>query len=130
MKIVKYFSVALFLLTLSASCFPAYSQTSEKSIFSMLQAGCSRHNTESEAYRCYKKGIEAGLAEKSMPAIMREMCNVTRGKAKQEVHCYRSSVNATNNESLKNTVINVCGKNTNWGTELSCIVGAVEGAMK
>lgn len=106
--------------------FPAYSQTFQ--VLLMLEAGCSAHNTESEAYRCYDRGIKSAVARDNLPAIMRKMCNVTSGKAEQEVYCYRRAVQKTGNEPLKNTILNVCGKNTNWGTELACIVGAVEGA--
>ncbi|MDY6805254.1 MAG: hypothetical protein SXA11_15805 [Cyanobacteriota bacterium] len=115
------------LLTLSVS-FPAYPQLFNNTALRLLQAGCSAHNTESEAYRCYDRGVKSALSGDSLPAIMRNMCNVTSGKAEQEVYCYRRAVNTTENQSLKNTIINVCGKNTNWGSELACIVGAVEGA--
>lgn len=100
------------------------------SVFSMLEAGCAAHNTESEAYRCYDKGIKATLGAKNIPAIMRAMCNVTQGKAEQEVYCYRGAVKKTEYKILESTIINACGRNTNWGSELACIVGAVESAIR
>ncbi|MGB3508231.1 MAG: hypothetical protein WBA93_03135 [Microcoleaceae cyanobacterium] len=57
------------------------------------------------------------------------MCNVTQGKAEQEVYCYREAIKNTQNfGELKKNIIDLCGKHTDWGAELDCIVRTVEQA--